>query len=222
MATQPLHKRLMEKYIRCSLNNQQFLPLDVIDKEITEENVKAEMKRKKFNLLNSQVPKNVVQNAKKVFTILVIIGEPNAIKDLLSEEITDDHLPLSRRGGSIGDDVLVSSDGKEFPAFAAWDNDIRVADFLEKQWIVQAPVLDSSGGEVSLDRQCALPFLTVEEVGNGEFSTVYRSDIHPAHQKGLQVSSMATLALTTKLRLLGGRRCGSSGSKRVQEGGTLP
>jgi len=183
---QPLYKRLQAKYLHCSLSLQKYLPLDIIDAEITVETVKAEMKRKP---ISSQHLKNVVQKAKKVFAILAIIGEIHAIEDLLSDGITDDHLPLSRKEGSGDEVVLVSagSDGKEFPSFATW-HDIRVGDFLDRQWIVQAPVLDDSGRQVYLNSQCALPFLKVDEVGSTGSSTVYRSEVHPAHQKGLQVS----------------------------------
>lgn len=199
MAPQPaLHKRF--KYSTCALTDTPFLALDVIDREVTEESVAQTLKdsvksRNPPKLYapwtwNPQIPdpKQVVQSARKVFAVLAIIGEPQAIGELLEEGIVDSDLPLKRRSDDIDDNVLVSSEGgKEFVSFANWTEDRRVSEFVAKQWVVLAPVLDDSGKHGKLDSQCALSFLEVDPVGNDSSNAVYRGHLHPAHQRGLQV-----------------------------------
>src|SRR4051812_43992210 len=102
----PLYKRLQRRYCQCPLSNEKFLPLNAIDEEITEENVKAKLQVGRL----SQLPRNVVQRAKRIFAILEIIGEPQAIKDLIAQGITDGDLPLSRKDGDLDSSILVAND----------------------------------------------------------------------------------------------------------------
>ena len=73
-------------------------------------------------------------------------------------------------------------------SFFGWENEGRVAEFLEKQWLVQAPVLDTAGKHIVLDPKCALPFLDVAKMAGGGFATVSKGKIHPAYQQGFEVS----------------------------------
>jgi serine/threonine protein kinase len=184
-----MFKRLKSKYLKCPLSTNRFLPLDVLDEEITEENVRDEIPGKLANFFKPHLPSTVVRQAKKVFTILVIVGEPQAIKDLLAEGITDEDLPLSRRDGDEDDNNLVSCSGKVFSSFADWKDEPRVEYFLDKQWTVLAPVLDFSGSDIKLSMSSALPFEAVDPVGHNNMVTVYKSDVHPAHQRGLQTTA---------------------------------
>jgi hypothetical protein len=166
---------------------QPFLPLDILDKKLTKENIQAEIPLKERVFQRGLTNKVIIQ-AKKVFAVLVFTGEPLAIGDLLKEGLTDEDLPLSRKPGE-NDNILVSCNGKKtFRSFEAWRKDAQVTNFLEKQWYVLAPVLDTTCNYFILDQKCALPFPKVEEVGGGHFSTVYKSALHPAHQQGFQVS----------------------------------
>lgn len=184
-----MFKRLKSKYLKCPLSTNRFLPVNVLDEEITEENVKAEIPKKLSNFLKPHLPSTVVHQARKVFAILVIVGEPEAIKYLLAEGITDEDLPLSRKDGDEDDNNLVpsSDNGKIFRSFADWEDERRVEYFLDKQWMVLAPVLDFSGRDMKLSVRSALPFQAVDPVGHSNVVTVYKSDVHPAHQRGLQV-----------------------------------
>lgn len=195
MATTSLYRRLKPCLLECPLGGQQFLPPNILDETITKKSVKAELPWKS-RVFQSGLPGKVSQQAKKVFAILVLIGEPLAIKELLLEGLTDEHLPLSPKGGN-NDNILVSVRGKTFQSFVAWRNDARVADFLEKQWLVQAPVLDTTGKHVILDPKCALPFPQIKEIGGGDFSIVYKSALHPAYQQGFKAEG-ANLQIAIK------------------------
>ena len=172
-----LFRRLRNAQIE-SNDNQKFLPLDVMNEVITEDIVKNAISGKLGRIFDRKLPSKIVKDAKKTFAILVEIGEPGKMKELLSEGLTDDQLPLSTVDNSA---ELKSHTGKRFPSFARWETEQRVTDFIDKQWIFLAPVLDSSGRHVELSSKCPLPFLDMDEIGHTNTSTVYKSLLHHAH-----------------------------------------
>jgi hypothetical protein len=194
-----LYSQLHSSLLDSALSLQKFLPLDVLDATITEESVRIYLPWN-IRLFQPDLLVKVTQDAKRVFAILVLLGETLAIKELLSEGITDDHLPLSRSVEATNSNILMSEDGKCFRSFAAWENDTKVEDFLIKQWLVLAPVLDTRGRLFMLNKKCPLPFVEAEEIGAGPFGIVYRGVLHPAHQKGFQVSSFFVLSSNQRLR----------------------
>ncbi|KAH7127203.1 kinase-like domain-containing protein [Dendryphion nanum] len=171
---------------------QKFLPVDFIEQEITEEAIKNELRRK-WSLSNRALPGRIIsEDARKVFTILVHIGEPAAIKDLLAEGLNDGHLPLRVSPTGRNDNTLVSHDErKTFTSFSRWKTEQRVTDFVDKQWLVLAPVFDSTGRHLKLESSCPLPFKAMEEVKGDYSSVVRKSEFHPAHYigpEGVQVA----------------------------------
>lgn len=188
METEPLFQRLKKSQLTCSLNDnlQMFLPLDTIRREITEDNVHDALSRDtgltsalKWLRLKpeNQIPQRVVKEATKVFAILVLIGEPDAIRDLLEEGLTDKYLPLHPDDAGV---TLIADGGKRFSSFAKLGEQ-RISDFVEKQWIVLAPILDDSGKHTELDYRCALPFVYSDPVGYTKSSAIHKSKLHPAH-----------------------------------------
>lgn len=187
-----LFSRLKRAQVGCALNvEQKFLPLDILEKEICEENVRCALS--KVSTLTATLkwlsrspedplPSRVVEQARKVFAILVIIGEPDAIRDLLAEGLTDDYLPfrLDENG-----ETLTSQNGKTFNSFATSMCEQRRSDFIDRQWIVLAPILNVSGQHTVLDRRYPLPFEQTKEAGHGLSSTVHKCKLHPAHYNGL-------------------------------------
>jgi serine/threonine protein kinase len=193
-----LFRQLRDARIKCPLNEeQQFLPLDIMDKVITEENVRHEISGKFGALLDRKLPSKTVKHAKKVFAILVEIGEPRAMKDLFSDGLTDEHLPLSRVGES---NKLRSKQGKEFPSFVKWKTEQRVADFIEKQWIFLAPVLDTSGHHIELESKHPLPFVKMDVIGYTKTSSVYESELHQAHFKRKPLEKYSHQVATKEIR----------------------
>jgi hypothetical protein len=179
------------------------LPLEILDAAITKESVQAELPWT-GRVFQRGLSKKVVLQAKKVFAILVLIGEALAIADLVKEGLTDEDLPFSRQRGELNY-IIVSTRGKLFHSFQAWKRKAQVDNFLEKQWVVQAPVLDTTGKHFILDQNCALPFPQIEEVERGPTSTVYRGTIHRSHQQGFAVSTAFSQFVYYMLRSEGER-----------------
>ncbi|KAF2704369.1 kinase-like protein [Pleomassaria siparia CBS 279.74] len=181
-----LFRRLRDSQFEYPLNpSQKFLPLNRLDESITEENVETELCARAWipALASALLPtKMIVKQAKKVFAILVDIGEPGMIKELLHEGLRDEHLPLCPK--EIGANVLISRSGKVFKSFAKSMSEQRVTDFLDKQWTVLAPVLDLSGSHMDLDSRCPLPFIKVDSGQGTPTSMVYKTELHPAHYRG--------------------------------------
>ncbi|PMD20206.1 hypothetical protein NA56DRAFT_705018 [Hyaloscypha hepaticicola] len=178
-----LYSQLKYSMLESPLDGQGFLPLNILDELITKESVKAQLSWKTL-LFQSGLPNKIVQHAKKVFAILVLMDKALAITELLSEGLTDEHLPLGRKGDNSN--ILVSIRGKTFESFDGWGNDALVGNFLDKQWLVQAEVLDTTGKHFVLNPKCPLPFPRVEEIGGGHLSTVYRAALHPAYLQGFK------------------------------------
>ncbi|KAF2468328.1 kinase-like protein [Lindgomyces ingoldianus] len=187
MPSERLFNELSSLLVECpnTMGLQSFLPQSDLDRAITKETVKDALPFE-VRLLKRRLPEKVVQNAKRVFAILVIIAKEIAIKDLLAEGIADTHLPLSRDDGEESN-VLVSANGTKFKSFSAFKHETTklTKDFLEKQWLVQAPVLDTAGKHTTLDQRCPLPFIEMEPIGAGHHSTVYRTALQASHQQGI-------------------------------------
>lgn len=205
--TKSLSLHLEAHLCKCPLGGQYFLPLDSLDETITTESVKAQLSWED-RTFRSGLPREVVQHAKKVFAILVLIGDPRAIKGLLGEGLTDEYLPLSP-GDPYCSSLVSAHRDKTFQSPVTWD-EFRVALFLEKQWVVQAPVLDTTGIHIALHPRCPLPFQSIDEVGWDESGRVYRGALHPAHQKGFKVSITLGFGSLTYIKV----RAGSSTTSR--------
>ncbi|KAF4950004.1 hypothetical protein FSARC_13323 [Fusarium sarcochroum] len=142
----------------------------------------------------------VLLQAKKIFTILVLVDEAWAIANLIRQDnISDVDLPLSRKG-SIGNDdynVLVSvKTGKEFPSFATWPKEASVKAFLKEQWVVQAPVLDCFGKHISLDSKCPLALIeSFTEAKRGGSGLVHKCRVHAAHQTIFELNTEPYIAI---------------------------
>jgi hypothetical protein len=193
------YQQLSQCLVKCSLGDQQFLPLSELNAKVTRDSISARLSESTRQLLPS-LPDEVLDHARKIFAILVLIGEPRAIQDLVQEGLKDEDLPLSLQE-DMDYNVLKSRNNQNFKSFASWDNEARVQEFLDKQWLVQAPVLDPTGRHINLTQKCALPFLQSNKVATAAdgLCSVHRGILHPAHQKGFEVSN-------TQARLLIGNQ----------------
>lgn len=192
-----LYDVLKDRLTKCPLSHNKFLPLDILEDVITVENVRASAgSNLKTELLssNKDLAEEVVRKAKKVYASLVFIERQSVIGALLSEGLTDEHLPLSRRRNGPDRNVLSCRCGiKTFETFRSWKSS-EVDIFLEKQWQVQAPVFDTTGSHFNLDPECALPLHPkVEQIGRTAISRVYKCTLYPAHYpQGFKVSITST------------------------------
>lgn len=186
-----LFTRLRKAQVGCELNaEQKFLPLDVLEREITEDNVRDALSNEtglavtlKFFRLSTDdqlPPRRIVDQAKRVFAILVLIGEADAIKLLLADGLTDDQLPLRLDDESS---TPISRSGLAFNSFATM-REQRIIEFVDKQWTVLAPTIGAPGLHYELDRRCPLPFENTAQIGHVSTRAVYKTKLHPAHYHG--------------------------------------
>lgn len=178
-----LYEKLLGELIKCPITRQLFLPLHVLEEEITAKTIRVN-----GHVSNPARAEQIAREARKVFAILLLIGRQDAIGRLHSDGLTDEYLPLERGKGDT-ECVLKSCQNqtKLFKEFRSWDSP-AINYFLEKQWQVQAPVFDAAGGNFKLSAECALPLVSehdpVEQIGHTECSTVYRCILHSSHYQG--------------------------------------
>jgi phage FluMu protein gp41 len=166
-----------------ALGNQNFLPLDVLYATITAERLKAAFPSSAL-FGSSSLRKNILQYARKIFAILLFIGEPLAIKELLRLNLRDEDLPLAAGVDTKTRGKLIAADGR---VFMPWKTAAKTSEFLDKQWLVQAPVFGTTGQHFILNMKCSMPLIDADEVGGGAFGYVYKCKLHQAHQKGHKV-----------------------------------
>ncbi|KAK1712890.1 kinase-like domain-containing protein [Colletotrichum acutatum] len=137
-------------------------------------------------LFSDSLPSKISMTARRIFAILVMIGEPQAIRKLVDDGLTDDDLPLARPAHDKHSGTLESKGRLEVRAFKDWKNEAKVDMFLEKQWLFLAPTLDVTGTSAvfQVDSKCPLPFLRATELRGEHSNVVYKSELHAAHQTG--------------------------------------
>lgn len=188
-----LQRLLEDGFLSSTIDDKTFVPLDFFERIINKQNVKAALgitdgAWAKARLRKpSDLPDRVVKQAKRIFAALVLMDKVAAIKGLLDEGFTDEHLPLSR---DPDHDTLLSRDRATTFSFVGWRRS-SVADFvLHKQWLFLAPVLDTKGQLIEVDQECALPFTDSSVIGIGAAGVVYWAKLHKAHQRGFEVSAL--------------------------------
>ncbi|CAI0642011.1 unnamed protein product [Colletotrichum noveboracense] len=182
MAPKSLFTQINKSILDCTIVGHRFLPCDVVDSIITRENLKDEISSGwKSRLSRDDMPSKISRNGKKLFAILLIIGEKHKIKDLLKEGITDNDLPFSGSTEPNSGGIRTSDPNKEVHSFRQWE-EAKTNLFLRSQWIVLAPVLETDGATITVDPLCPLPFIKGDTVHGPHHSIVYKSVLHSAHQ----------------------------------------
>ena len=204
--TQPsssLIYKLGMELIRCQLANEIlpiniFLPRNIVDGMVTKDLITAKLpfSNRIYDRWTDSLASQIHSQARKVFAVLTLIGEESAIVALYKEGITDQDLPLD--GQQSGRSILVfrnHSDLKQktFESFQTWSR-TAVWSFLEKQWYVLAPLIDTTGADLKLHPNCPLPISDSFLLAKDENIFIYRSRLHPEHVLGAPgVSAQAFL-----------------------------
>ncbi|KAI0474845.1 kinase-like protein [Xylaria cf. heliscus] len=188
--SQSLYSQLNSKVIKPDnkkmvnhLSTFSFLPLDGIDETITGDVIKAGLSCCD-SIFRPTLPLQIMERAQKVFTILGLFKEEAIIRDLFDEGLLDKDLPLARMqaaGDSNNRNVLISRQGKVFKSFSAPGKEMVVDNFLQKQWLVLAPVFSMAGEHLHVDQEAPLPFYNIEKIPTISINNVYKALLHPAH-----------------------------------------
>lgn len=186
MSSSSLSRQIMDGILRSSNDNIEFVPLDHLNFTITESNIRAELSKSHGLLEPSNIPDRVAEHSKRIFATLVLMDKIDAIHGLLLEGLTDEHLPLSR--DTEFSNLLSQDKAQKFP-FENWPES-SVRWFISQQWLFLTPILKTTGQEIIVDSACALPFKEFEYIGGGAAGTVYKAQVHPAHQQGFNVSAL--------------------------------
>jgi hypothetical protein len=188
----------LREYTKCYIGPAaEFLPQDTLQRLITEENVTSILGNYGF-LIKTFRPRKysdglnlvslVTGKSRAIFAILVILDKSQFAKKLLTQNgLRDHHLPLAIDRHP----TCKSSDAerKEI-SFLNWSQP-DLMDFVDRtQWLFLAPVLEANGKTISLHEKCPLPFIGDgdDDPASGGGGIVYRARVHPAHQRGFEVS----------------------------------
>lgn len=183
----PLYKSLKGSLITSSLGELQFLPRSVVEAKVTIEKITPHLSfgSRLYTLVSEDsLARQIHQQARRVFAILVLIGKPSAIQTLFTKDgLIDNHLPLEVVKNGEHDTIVSSTTQKTFPAFDNWGDPAAVDSFLEKQYLVLAPVFHTAGQALKLNRSHPLPFEECTWKASGSDGvSVYHGRLHPSHQ----------------------------------------
>jgi hypothetical protein len=187
MASPPptLYSQCQSAYASDEINHRRYIPVDSMRKLAKRGNIGSELKRKKkIPLRVSKCAGQVEQQASKLFLTLVHFDKALDIRSLLRAGFTDKDLPLIK----VDDTTLRSSSEKNkmFRTPKDWTEQ-NIDSFLEKQWMMTAPVFTNNGEHREFDTNVCLPFDSLDEKGHSNTSVVFQANIHKAHQIGFQV-----------------------------------
>jgi hypothetical protein len=227
--TLELGSKLMDAWIEWPPEqNSHFIPIDVLDNLIWEENVKLQLEANFPEMREQEVWSYVTavcSRAKRLFALLVSCDKAECIwdKDLPFLRFSD--VELSARSenalGRTPPQVTLyaashidceKQDHEEcaIKSIKFWrQRDIRSLD--RDQWLVQAPVFESTAGSVphlDLHDNVVLPFIEDHErqrnMRSGGYSNVWAVRIHHAHQKLIRPHSRLQVTSSFSLFILHG------------------
>ncbi|KAK0732548.1 kinase-like domain-containing protein [Apiosordaria backusii] len=185
--SEPLYKSLRGGLVTSSLGEMQFLPWNIVKKEVTVDRIHPYLS---FGsqlytwVSDDNLARQIHEQASKVFAILVLIDKPSAIQTLFTKHrLTDKDLPLQPTKNGEHDSLVSSATKKEFLSFDKWGGLAAVDSFLEKQYLVLAPVFNTPGQTLKLHRNHPLPFVEcVWKASGSDGVMVHHGRLHPSYR----------------------------------------
>jgi hypothetical protein len=187
-----------------------FIPISVLEQSITFESVGIELRRCRGRFLDQVVHREtaleIMSNARKLFAILVYLGQSQYIWELLNEKLDDKDLPLVRSDKTTNFKLCSKlHPRKPIRCLADWERS-NIDEFARDQWSMMAPIFKHTEevSHLELDDNDVLPFTEDNEHSNqgveyGGFGSVWEVKIHHAHHdlyistKVMQASSHCSL-----------------------------
>ena len=172
-----MEETLLSQIKRLRRNNKNFharlfLPELSLHKLLQKESVCATLAGLEIERYRrEELAKEIVQRARKVFAILLLIGHGEAIEamfkhDSLQNSSLDAKLPFSEHALQI-----------------LLGNDHLAGDFFERQWELITPVFSHTLLPREFEEETILPFLGQDSKGSGSFGEVWEYHIHPENHK---------------------------------------
>lgn len=188
-----LKEQLSDARIESCLDRKRYVPESRIHELITENNIKAELNRLEIRV-TTELMNFVLENAKRLFAILVYSNMTKKITGCCEHKFMDGHLPVIGPDAHNGYRFSSLSEQQPFGvsiddasvALWEWDKADFQVDFYENQWLFVVPVFNRTRYRYKFHREHILPFVSVgtEKERSGGFSRVSPVTIHPAHQQG--------------------------------------
>ncbi|KAK0375212.1 protein kinase domain-containing protein [Colletotrichum limetticola] len=189
---------------------RQYLPRHFLENIITRESVRAAFKKsttaRNFWSFSTKGVVDIVlsNNVKMLFVILLYLDIPWDIDRLHKAGFTDLDMPFTwKRPGPNGGGCLRSglSSDKTFTPPKHWGYHL-VESFVNRQWMVMAPVFGRSGEYLELHPLCPLPLIKVDAIIHSMRNVLYRAEIQSSHVTGLkdQVQSPSIVVAIKEFR----------------------
>ena len=190
-----LHEMLSKAQHETPSSSGFFVPDDDLRRLINPESVLREMSRCRIRsaigLSKETTAQRISATAPRLFATLVFENNQKAISDLLDEGVDDSDLPFS-----IRDKTHLCSARPPFQTIncaAVWESGL-IRHVAQTQWYMLAPIFEFTDNikHYELDQQCMLPLIESHEfdkfgnsvaTGQGGFGYVWKTAIHPAHQR---------------------------------------
>lgn len=195
-----LESLLKKALHKCAYKNLTFVPDEELDRFMVPENVEEYLLNSQDEVLridHSRITEyvcgppgrsNTRRTSRRIFAILLIIGEPHRIMDIIEGGIDDTDLPFYRFDSDDGECLLARNTGGTLiciQIFRAWPYVQRFA-LYENQWRVQAPVFFRAGRSLNshpvhrLNDDVVFPWTEYQRQYDGN-SEVVRIKIHKGH-----------------------------------------
>jgi hypothetical protein len=167
-----------------------FLPARTLERTVTRESVREELgpraEAEYYSRMVCPDPGDSHHSLRRIFAILVLIEQLHLIETFINESLDDGNLPLLLR--ERDDDSWLKTmyiNGRELVSFCAWSQ-FLLDSFDHYQWFLLAPqfkFLDENGRipSTKLPSRTILPFTSLETKTTGNYGTITRVAIHPAH-----------------------------------------
>jgi hypothetical protein len=192
-AGETLYEHLSDHVVKCGARindytSSSFLPVNVIDATATREAVKAKSSWT-TSFYHSYIGR-VAAEAQKLFVILGLCEQEQVIFAIYDLGLRDEHLPLTKGKDAHRRTVLVSPQNEVFDLQKILKNTklkaSEVDTFLEKQWLVLAPVVQKLGEHIQVEGNIPLPFYDIKAQVSSGASNIYKGKLHPAHIVSVQ------------------------------------
>ncbi|KXH42599.1 protein kinase domain-containing protein [Colletotrichum simmondsii] len=189
-----LQEVLTHSLARDALNDgRRYVPQHVLDASVTRESVRAALKKsslasRKFWQVSSKSIVDIAfsKNLKKLFVILLQLNVPWDLKKLHDAGFNDADLPVVRKETKDGHLLQSGLDPeKVFTPPKQWELNL-VKEFVNKQWMMMAPLFSYTGQHQELDSKCPLPFLEANALIQSPRNIVYMAKIDASHQTGFE------------------------------------
>lgn len=153
----------MEKVVNAQSTTEQFISAGEIDALLTASAINQELER----YGSGQILPEVLDRAKKIFAILLVLGRLETLKQMLKSGLNDNDLPFQLSRHQEKNQRF----SEFFLNFVEWDVKTQEL-FMNTQWTFLAPVF-RDGEHQKLENDLRLPFINKKLLGSGSYGRVY-------------------------------------------------